>query len=56
MTEIDVSSLTATEASSMCRFCMKRDSPTQPHYTLEWSKWPHADVSKLFERVIGQKV
>lgn len=48
--------ITPEEAHSLCRFCMKPESPHQPHYTLEWSKWPNAEITKLFEQVIGQQV
>lgn len=60
MTTVDVSTLTPTEASSMCRFCMQPMAANQWRYTLDWSHdgplGANGKLAELLERIIDQQV
>lgn len=54
-TQYDVYTMAPELASTLCRFCMKPEHG-EPHYNLDWYKWPNAEVTRLYEKVVGQQV
>lgn len=56
MGTITLDALTPELAATLCRFCMQQEQLEEPHYKLEWFKWPNSEVTRLFEQVIGQQV
>lgn len=55
MSAINMQNLTADEANQMCRCCMKRKLASNTVYSLQ-CMGPNAEVTKLFELLIGEKV
>lgn len=52
----NVITLTPIEVLTLCRFCMKENNDTAPHYTLERTKWSTTYIIRLFARLLDQQV